>query len=72
MSWPIRSAGVCYQVCTGCGIKRLFDEEFFRAYGPYSYDLDRLIAARRGRQVVPEIAPEADLEPKVSEHRPAS
>jgi len=26
MSWPVRSQGVAYQVCTGCGIKRLFDE----------------------------------------------
>ena len=44
MSWPIRSQGCSYQVCTGCGIKRLFDEEAFRGYGPYSYDLQRLLA----------------------------
>jgi len=49
MSWPIRAQGCAYQVCTGCGIKRLFDEKSFRAYGPYSYDLDRLIAWDRGK-----------------------
>jgi hypothetical protein len=44
MSWPVRSQNHSYQVCLGCGIKRLFDEKLFRAYGPYSYDLNRLIA----------------------------
>ena len=44
MSWPVRSQNHTYQVCLGCGIKRLFDEKSFRAYGPYSYDLNRLIA----------------------------
>jgi hypothetical protein len=44
MSWPISSQNHSYQVCLGCGIKRLFDEHDFRAYGPYSYDLSRLIA----------------------------
>jgi hypothetical protein len=44
MSWPVRSQNYSYQVCLGCGIKRLFDEKAFRAYGPYSYDLKRLIA----------------------------
>jgi len=48
MSWPVRAQGHSYQVCLGCGIKRLFDEKSFRAYGPYSYDLNRLIA-RNGR-----------------------
>jgi len=43
MSWPIRAQGHSYQVCLGCGIKRLFDERSFRAYGPFSYDLNRLI-----------------------------
>jgi hypothetical protein len=68
MSWPVRSAGYCYQVCTGCGVKRLFDEQLFRAYGPYNYDLDRLIAIKRGQQ----IALKAQSEPEVSEHRSAS
>ena len=44
MSWPVRAQGYSYQVCLSCGIKRLFDEEAFRAYGPYSYDLNRLIS----------------------------
>jgi hypothetical protein len=66
MSWPVRAAGRCYQVCTGCGIKRLFDEELFRAYGPYSYDLEQLIA----RQRTPPDSPKPERE--VSEQRPAS
>ncbi|MGH9529347.1 MAG: hypothetical protein ACRD2S_05435 [Terriglobales bacterium] len=68
MSWPVRSAGYCYQVCTGCGIKRLFDEESFRADGPFNYDLDRLIAAKGGQRSIPKTAPE----PAVSDHRTAS
>src|SRR5215467_14157197 len=44
MSWPVRAQGHSYQVCLGCGIKRLFDEIAFRAYGPYGYDLNHLIA----------------------------
>lgn len=44
MSWPVRAQDHSYQVCMGCGIKRLFDEQAFRAYGPYSYDLHRLLA----------------------------
>jgi len=44
MSWPVRSAGHSYQVCLGCGAKRLFDEEAFQGYGPYNYELQRLIA----------------------------
>lgn len=49
MSWPVRAQNHSYQVCLGCGIKRLFDEEGFRAYGPYSYDLNKLIAWDRAR-----------------------
>lgn len=66
MSWPVRAQGCSYQVCLGCGIKRLFDEQVFRAYGPYSYDLNRLIAwdeAQHG-PARPEVIP--------SEQRPAS
>ena len=44
MSWPVRYQEHSYQVCLGCGIKRLFDERSFRAYGPYSYDLNRLVS----------------------------
>ena len=47
LSWPIRVEGYSYQVCLGCGIKRLFDEETFHGYGPYSYDLHELIARDR-------------------------
>ena len=49
MSWPVRYQDHSYQVCLGCGIKRLFDEKAFRAYGPYSYDLNRLIARDAGK-----------------------
>lgn len=64
MSWPVRYQDHSYQVCLGCGIKRLFDERAFRAYGPYSYDLNKLIAqeaANRARR-------EAEHEPQ---RRPA-
>jgi hypothetical protein len=50
MSWPVRYQEHSYQVCLGCGIKRLFDERAFCAYGPYSYDLNRLIAGDLARQ----------------------
>jgi hypothetical protein len=51
MSWPIRVQEHSYQVCLGCGIKRLFDEHNFRSYGPYSYDLNRLIAWQRAQHI---------------------
>ena len=44
MSWPVRVQGHAYQVCLGCGIKRLFDEKRFCSYGPFRYDLNELIA----------------------------
>ena len=47
MGWPIREGGHSYQVCPGCGIKRLFDEEKFRGYGPYGYEVKELIARER-------------------------
>jgi hypothetical protein len=48
MSWPVRfDDEFSYQVCTGCGIKRLYDEKTFHAYGPYGYDLHELIARER-------------------------
>ncbi|HEY8670405.1 MAG TPA: hypothetical protein VIL63_06180 [Terriglobales bacterium] len=50
MSWPVRYQQHSYQVCLGCGIKRLFDERAFCAYGPYSYDLNRLIAQDTGNR----------------------
>lgn len=44
MSWPVAVPGYSYQVCLGCGAKRLFDENTFSAYGPFRYDLNALIA----------------------------
>jgi len=66
MSWPVRSQEYSYQVCVGCGIKRLFDEESFQPYGPFSYDLTRLIAWERAQRAKFEQT-EAPIE-----HRPAS
>jgi hypothetical protein len=51
MSWPVQARGYCYQVCLSCGAKRLFDEQRFRAYGPFRYDLDELIAWRKAKEV---------------------
>src|SRR6267378_1633903 len=64
MSWPVRSQGCAYQVCLGCGVKRLFDETHFRSYGPFHYDLNDLIAWEHSRKQEPPTAPQ--------EHRPAS
>lgn len=64
MSWPVRAQDHSYQVCLGCGIKRLFDERAFRAYGPFSYDLNRLVEwdhAQRGKAM-----------PEPARQRPAS
>jgi hypothetical protein len=66
MSWPVRLQKHSYQVCVSCGIKRLFDEREFRAYGPYSYDLNRLISWDLKQQDLP--APENEP----IEHRSAS
>ena len=46
----------------GCGIKRLFDEKAFCAYGPYRYDINGLIAWDRAHK--DEVYPQ--------EERPAS
>ena len=64
MSWPVRAQGHAYQVCLGCGVKRLFDERAFRAYGPFRYDLNELIAWESSRKAEPPAMPE--------EQRPAS
>jgi hypothetical protein len=66
MSWPVRFQDHSYQVCLGCGIKRLFDEQAFRAYGPYSYDLNRLVA----RDLARTEAGHAEAQPAI--HRTAS
>ena len=63
MSWPVRTGSHSYQVCLGCGIKRLFSEKEFIAYGPYSYDLQRLIAWDHSEEPVPPPVP--------AERRPA-
>jgi hypothetical protein len=64
MSWPVRMQGYAYQVCLGCGAKRLFDEERFRAYGPWGYDLNKMIAWSKAA------TPEKPALPR--EERPAS
>jgi hypothetical protein len=51
----------------GCGIKRLFDEHSFQAYGPFSYDLSRLVAWD-----LAQVAKTAQDEPHSVMHRPAS
>ena len=43
----MREGDHSYQVCLGCGIKRLFDETKFRGYGPYGYEVKELIARER-------------------------
>jgi hypothetical protein len=64
MSWPVRMQGCAYQVCLGCGAKRLFDEKNFRSYGPLRYDVNELIAWQRLQR--PPTKPEAE------QQRPAS
>jgi hypothetical protein len=66
MSWPVRAEEYSYQVCLGCGIKRLFDEKTFQAYGPFSYDLNRLITHQRSKVA------EMPRKPLPSERRTAS
>jgi hypothetical protein len=60
MSWPVRSQGYAYQVCLGCGAKRLFDEERFRAYGPWGYDLNEMIARNMAAQEEKPALPRAE------------
>jgi len=53
MGWPMREGDHSYQVCLGCGIKRLFDEKKFRGYEAYGNNVKELIAreqAVRARQ----------------------
>lgn len=57
MSWPVRAEGQSYQVCLGCGVKRLFDEKNFRSYGPFHNDLDELIAWEKARRAEVPVAP---------------
>jgi hypothetical protein len=64
MSWPVRAQGHTYQVCLGCGVKRLFDEKNFRSYGPFRYDLNDLIAWQQLQR--------PQTKPRAEEQRPAS
>jgi hypothetical protein len=71
MSWPIRhDDDFSYQVCTACGIKRLFNQATFHAYGPYGYDLHELIARertermRRLREIKRKTSPADEDQPK--------
>ena len=60
MSWPVRVQNYSYQVCLGCGVKRLFDEKRFCAYGPFRYDLNQLIAWERSNRAESAPAPKAE------------
>ncbi len=60
MSWPVRAQGCSYQVCLGCGVKRLFDEKVFRAYGPFRYDLNELMAWKKAREAAATEAPKVE------------
>ena len=60
MSWPVRMENCSYQVCLGCGVKRLFDEKRFCAYGPFRYDLNQLIAWERSNRAEPTPAPKIE------------
>ncbi len=52
MSWPTSyDDEFSYQVCTNCGIKRLFDQSSFHAYGPYGYEVTDLIARERAARI---------------------
>jgi len=49
MSWPVGVQGYSYQVCLSRGAMRLFDENAFRAYGPFRYDVNELIAWQKSK-----------------------
>ncbi len=51
MGWPVGLHGYSYQVCLNCGAMRLFDEQRFRAYGPFRNDLEELIAWHEARSM---------------------
>jgi hypothetical protein len=53
-------------VCLGCGAKRLFDEEAFQGYGPFNYELQRLIAWDREQRA------KHEAQAAQAEHRSAS
>jgi hypothetical protein len=52
MSWPVSvDDEFSYQVCTSCGIKRLYDAKGFHAFGPFGYDVHELIARERAARL---------------------
>jgi hypothetical protein len=52
LSWPVSHDNhYSYRVCTTCGAKRLFDHKTFREFGPYGYDLNKLIARERAQRI---------------------
>ncbi len=59
MGWPVGVQGYSYQVCLNCGAMRLFDEKTFKAYGPFRYGLNELIAWERSTK--PKSHPVADV-----------
>ena len=63
MSWPVRMQDHSYQVCLGCGVKRLFDEKKFCSYGTFRYDLNELIAWERAHR--PAVIPSRPQSPPV-------
>ncbi len=68
MSWPVRAGKLSYQVCTACGIKRLFDEHTFTGYGPYSYELGELIGiAQADSREVADDGPQASQPSQASQ-----
>ena len=50
LGWPIWLEGHSYRVCLDCGIKRLFDEQTLRGYGPYSYHINHLLGQEGAKQ----------------------
>jgi hypothetical protein len=60
-NWPMRvraedvkhtgDEDYSYQVCTKCGIRRLYDDKLLRAFGPAGYDLHDLIARDRAAHI---------------------
>lgn len=51
MGWPVSLRGYSYQVCLNCGAMRLFNEQSFRAYGPFRNDLEELIAWHEAKSI---------------------
>jgi hypothetical protein len=60
-NWPMRvraedvkrsgDESYSYQVCTKCGIRRLYDDQILRPFGPLGYDLHELIEHDRAAHI---------------------